>query len=96
MSGSLNGTCSGSAPIAYWTSHGTNDTTITPAAGQTAREQFRIRNGCGTTTTAGDRAGCVEYAGCSAGHPTVSCTFDGAHVPAPYAGEAIWRFFSRF
>ena len=45
MSGQIQGTCGGSAAIAYWASHGTNDTTITPAQGEMARDMFRMRNG---------------------------------------------------
>ena len=96
MSGQIQGTCSGNAPIAYWASHGSNDTTITPAQGEMARDMFRTRNGCTIQTTPGDRAGCVDYQGCSAGHPLTWCSFTGTHMPPPYAGEAIWAFFSRF
>ncbi len=96
MSGQIQGTCGGSAAIAYWSSHGTNDTTISPTDGAMARDMFRTRNGCTTTTMPGDRAGCVDYQGCSAGHPVTWCSFTGTHMPPPYAGEAIWAFFSRF
>jgi polyhydroxybutyrate depolymerase len=96
MSAQIQGTCGGNAPIAYWSSHGTTDTTITPMQGEMARDMFRTRNGCTTQTVMGDRAGCLDYQGCSAGHPLTWCTFTGAHMPAPFAGEAIWAFFSRF
>jgi len=96
MSGQVQGTCSGNTPIAYWASHGSNDTTITPVQGEMARDMFRTRNGCTTQTMPGDRAGCVDYQGCSAGHPLTWCSFTGTHMPPPYAGEAIWAFFSRF
>ena len=96
MSGQILNTCGGSAPIAYWSSHGSNDTTITPTEGAMARDMFRTRNGCTTQTMPGDRAGCVDYQGCSAGHPLTWCSFTGTHMPPPYAGEAIWAFFSRF
>ena len=96
MSGQIQGTCGGSAAIAYWSSHGTNDTTITPTDGAMARDMFRTRNGCTMNTMPGDRAGCVDYQGCSAGHPVTWCSFTGTHMPPPYAGEAIWAFFSRF
>jgi poly(3-hydroxybutyrate) depolymerase len=96
MSGRIQGTCGGNAAIAYWASHGTDDTTIPPADGMAARDEFRMRNGCTTQTMPGDRAGCVDYQGCSAGHPLTWCSFTGAHMPPPFSGEAIWAFFSRF
>jgi polyhydroxybutyrate depolymerase len=96
MSGQIQGTCGGNAAIAYWSSHGSNDTTIAPTQGEMARDMFRTRNGCTTQTMPGDRAGCVDYQGCSAGHPLTWCSFTGTHMPPPYAGEAIWAFFSRF
>ena len=96
MSGQLRGTCSPSAPLAYWASHGLQDTTITPTNGEMARDVFRTRNGCTINTMPGDRAGCVDYQGCSAGHPVTWCSFTGTHMPPPFSGEAIWAFFSRF
>ena len=96
MSGSLPSSCPSNRPLAYFSSHGTNDTTITPANGMAARDEFIDKNGCSTTTMPGDRDGCVNYQGCDAGAPVTWCTFAGAHEPPPYAGEAIWAFFSQF
>jgi poly(3-hydroxybutyrate) depolymerase len=97
MSGSLNGgTCSGTQPIAYWGSHGTNDPTINISNGRMVRDTFRMRNHCTTTTVAGSPAGCVNYQGCDAGYPAVWCEFDGVHEPPPYSGSAIWAFLSQF
>ena len=96
MSGSINTTCTGTQPIAYWSSHGTNDTTIGISSGQTARNTFMTRNHCSTQTQPGSPAGCVNYQGCDPGYPVVWCTFDGVHEPAPFAGSAIWAFFSQF
>jgi poly(3-hydroxybutyrate) depolymerase len=97
MSGSIQGTCAGSQPIAYWASHGTKDTTIPIANGEAARDVFVTRNGCNETgAVTGTPAGCVNYAGCTDGHPTTWCTFDGVHEPPPFAGQAIWAFFSQF
>jgi polyhydroxybutyrate depolymerase len=39
---------------------------------------------------------CVEYQGCKAGYPVVSCEFKGGHTPAPNAGATLWNFFSQF
>ena len=97
MSGSLNGnTCSGTDPIAYWGSHGTNDPTIAIADGRKVRDNFRMRNHCTTTTTAGAQAGCVSYTGCDDGNPVSWCEFDGVHQPPPFSGQEIWNFFKQF
>jgi poly(3-hydroxybutyrate) depolymerase len=96
MSGSITGTCTGTQPIAYWSSHGTNDPSISYASGQAARNTFTTRNHCSTQTQAGSPAGCVNYQGCDPGYPVVWCPFDGVHEPAPFAGSAIWAFLSQF
>jgi predicted peptidase len=96
MSGKIQGDCSGSHGVAYWASHGTNDTTILPKDGEAARDTFAKRNGCSSQTTAGAPQGCVNYSDCDTKYPTTWCTFDGAHEPAPFAGTAIWAFLSQF
>jgi poly(3-hydroxybutyrate) depolymerase len=96
MSGEISGTCTGTQPIAYWASHGTSDPTINISLGEAARDSFRTRNHCTAVTTAGSPAGCVNYQGCDSGYPVTWCTFDGVHEPAPFAGTAIWAFFSQF
>jgi polyhydroxybutyrate depolymerase len=97
MSPNLPSDCEdGSEPIAYWTSHGTLDRSITPDQGALARGEFLERNGCSETTVPAEPEGCVNYEGCNAGSPVSSCTFEGAHVPAPFAGAAIWAFFAQF
>jgi poly(3-hydroxybutyrate) depolymerase len=95
MSASLPSTCSASGPaLAYFGSHGTNDTTIRPEQGEAVRDSFVAKNGCSTTTMPGDRAGCVNYTGCDAGAPVTWCSYTGEHEPPPFAGEALWAFFS--
>jgi hypothetical protein len=94
MSASLPSTCTGTTPIAYWGSHGTNDPTISYASGQAVRDSFVARNGCTMQTMPGDQDGCVSYQGCDA--PVNFCTFDGVHQPPPYAGVELWAFFSQF
>jgi len=97
MSGSLSNGCPASdQPVAYWSSHGTQDTTITPAQGEAARDEFLARNHCEATSQPSEPEGCVRYDGCDPGYPVSFCTFEGAHVPPPFAGEAIWSFFSQF
>jgi poly(3-hydroxybutyrate) depolymerase len=97
MSASLPADCNGNDRArAYWGSHGTEDPTISPAQGEAVRDAFVAKNGCMMTTMPGDREGCVNYQGCEAGAPVTWCTFSGVHEPPPYAGEAIWAFFSQF
>ena len=64
--------------------------------GRQVRDTFRMRNHCSTSTTAGDRAGCVSYTGCDPGNPVTWCEFEGVHEAPPYSGEAIWSFFKQF
>jgi polyhydroxybutyrate depolymerase len=94
MSGQLPDPCPTGNPIAYWASHGTNDTTIAPAKGQAARDEFAKRNHCGTQISAPDENNCVTFQPCDPGYPVVWCTFSGQHEPAPFAGPAIWKFLS--
>ena len=96
MSASLPSNCSGAGkPLAYWGSHGTSDPTINISQGEAVRDSFIKQNGCKSTTTPGDRAGCVNYDGCAAGAPVTWCTFDGVHEPPTFAGDAIWKFMSQ-
>jgi polyhydroxybutyrate depolymerase len=96
MSGSLSNGCpAADRPVAYWSSHGTDDTTVTPAQGEAARDEFLARNHCDATSTETTPQGCLSYDGCDPGYPVTFCTFEGAHVPAPFAGTAIWSFFSQ-
>ena len=97
MSASLPSNCSGAGqPLAYWGSHGTNDPTIGFSQGEAVRDSFIKQNGCKSTTTPSDHAGCVSYDGCAAGAPVSWCTFDGVHEPPTFAGDAIWKFMSQF
>ena len=97
MSGSLqNGCPAGGQHIAYWSSHGTNDTTIDISLGEAARNEFVQRNHCKTDTAATQPSGCVAYQGCDAGYPVNWCPFDGTHEPPSFSGSAIWAFLSQF
>jgi len=96
MSGEIMGTCSGNTPLAYWSSHGMSDPTIPIAMGVAARDEFRRRDHCSADSTPGSPAGCIDFSGCDAAHPVTWCPFDGVHEPPPFAGQAIWAFFSRF
>lgn len=97
MSGSLmNGCPENPKQVAYWASHGLQDTTILPALGEEARDEFIKRNHCSAESDPSEPAGCVKYRDCDDGYPVSFCTFEGEHEPAPFAGVAIWPFFAQF
>ena len=97
MSGQLPSPCAGSHPIAYWASHGMSDPTIAIANGQAARDEFLSVDHCGAQTThdrcrrvsqlSGLRRPAIRWSGVRS---TASIE------PPPFAGAAIWRFFSQF
>jgi poly(3-hydroxybutyrate) depolymerase len=88
-------------PIPFFSSLG-ND-----GSGQGMSSDFFARaNGCMVTTMPMPPAGghvCTDYGGCSAGHPTRWCDYDGGHTAAPVdqgtqgswmPGE-VWRFITQ-
>ena len=85
-----------SEPLAYWGSHGLQDTTIRPEQGEAVAEAFAGYNGCDPEPMPVEPEGCVAYQNCDPGRPASFCTFEGEHEPAPYAGVEIWKFFSQF
>ena len=72
------------------------DQTITDDQGMLARAEFVRRNGCSEETLDLERERCIAFQGCEPGYPVEWCSFTGEHVPAPFAGEAIWQFLSQF
>jgi len=87
----------GGAHIAYWSSHGEQDTTINISNGEAARDEFAKRNGCSMDDpTPYGSDGCVAYQGCDDGYPVNWCQFEGIHQPPPFSGPAIWEFLSQF
>jgi poly(3-hydroxybutyrate) depolymerase len=97
--GPMSGTTPGhSKPVAYFMTHGTQDTVCTwPSFGLPQLEDFAKVNGCKTpdptlSATAFQAAlpqptstagVCLEFTGCTAGYPTRSCLFVGPHTPSP-------------
>lgn len=110
----LTGSCTGTLtkPIAYYASQASKDSTGTPmpSSGRVKQAEFAAVNGCmpePTATTfpgAGKPHTCTEYKGCSAGHPTKYCVFDGEHGWEPKdPGQATswnapeaWKFITQF
>jgi len=101
-------------PIAYYASQASEDamgmSTTSPITGERKQAQFAEVNGCtaepASTTfpSAGQPHKCTIYKGCSAGHPTEYCVFNGAHGWEPKdpgqstswdAAEA-WKFITQF
>jgi poly(3-hydroxybutyrate) depolymerase len=99
-------------PIAYYASQASQDSTGTPlpTSGKVKQAEFAALNGCtaepaATTFPAtGQAHTCTDYKGCSAGHPTKYCVFNGAHGWEPKdPGQAMswdapeaWKFITQF
>jgi poly(3-hydroxybutyrate) depolymerase len=81
-------------PLPIMAFHGNNDTIVSLSRGQTARDKYLARNGCGTQTQAVSPSPCVQYDGCAV--PTIWCQFSGGHAPMSGSPQAIWDFFSQF
>ena len=85
----LTGSCTGTLtkPIAYYASQASGDSSgdPIPSSGRIKQAQFAAVNGCTAEPSAttfpapGQPHKCTEYKGCSAGHPTKYCVFDGPH-----------------
>lgn len=110
----LTGSCTGTLtkPIAYYASQASQDSSgpPLPTSGRVKQAEFAALNGCmpepsaTTFPAAGKPHTCTDYKGCSAGHPTKYCVFDGPHGWEPKdpgqsmswnAAEA-WKFITQF
>ncbi|CAN93435.1 MULTISPECIES: alpha/beta hydrolase family esterase [Sorangium] len=92
-------------PVAFMSSLGQQES---GGAGQTSNSDFFAKqNGC--TVEALPKAprgghACSDYKGCSAGHPTRWCDYDGGHTPSPndagkqmsWMPEEVWAFLNQF
>jgi poly(3-hydroxybutyrate) depolymerase len=101
-------------PIAYYASQASEDaagiSTTSPITGERKQAQFAEVNGCmpepSSTTfpAAGQPHTCTNYNGCSSGHPTEYCVFNGPHGWEPrdpgqtmsWNGPEAWKFISQF
>jgi poly(3-hydroxybutyrate) depolymerase len=110
----LTGSCTGTLtkPIAYYASQASGDSSgdPIPSSGRIKQAQFAAVNGCTaepdatTFPAAGQPHRCTVYQGCSAGHPTVYCVFDGPHGWEPrdpgesmsWNAPAAWEFITQF
>jgi poly(3-hydroxybutyrate) depolymerase len=101
-------------PIAYYASQASEDSggmpATSPITGERKQAQFAAVNGCtaepSSTTfpASGQPHTCTNYKGCTAGHPTEYCVFNGAHGWEPRdPGQAMswnapeaWKFILQF
>jgi poly(3-hydroxybutyrate) depolymerase len=101
-------------PIAYYASQASEDanglSTTSPITGEYKQAQFAALNGCtavpSSTTypAAGQPHTCTIYKGCSAGHPTEYCVFNGPHGWEPkdpgqttsWDAPEAWKFITQF
>ncbi|HEX2669311.1 MAG TPA: hypothetical protein VHM25_00485 [Polyangiaceae bacterium] len=110
----LTGSCPATLtkPIAYYASQASQDSTGTPmpSSGKIKQAEFAAINGCmpepsaTTFPSAGKPHTCTDYKGCSAGHPTKYCVFDGPHGWEPkdpgqttsWNAPEAWKFITQF
>jgi len=105
----LSGCDGGTMPIAYYGSHGLSDPTNAYSSGKTIRDRFVRNNGCTAMNPPEPAVGsgmhiCTSYTGCSSGHPTRWCSFDGVHDPSPkdrgqsttWNPQEVWTFLTQF
>jgi poly(3-hydroxybutyrate) depolymerase len=101
-------------PIAYYASQASEDANgmspTNPMTGEMKQAQFAAVNGCtaepSSTTfpAAGQPHTCTNYKGCSTGHPTEYCVFNGAHGWEPkdpgqstsWDAPEAWKFITQF
>ena len=100
----LSGQCTPTTPVAYYHSHGTNDTVLAydqdnnpDGAGVSLAKNFATANGCTwktpTKVTSGNHV-CSDMMGCKAGYPVKFCSFQGGHTPDPQdgGGKGSWQY----
>lgn len=92
-------------PVAFMSSLGQSESS---GAGQTSNSDFFAKqNGCTVAALPkAPRGGhvCTDYTGCSTGHPTRWCDYDGGHTPSPtdsgqgssWMPQEVWNFLKRF
>jgi len=99
------GPCPPLKPVAYYASHGTQDSVLQYSGGVTMAQNFAKANGCtwATPTEATGNHVCTDLMGCTSGYPVEFCSFVGPHTPDPSDGggasweyQNVWTFFSQF
>jgi poly(3-hydroxybutyrate) depolymerase len=99
------GQCKPAKPVAFYASHGTNDSVLTYDGGVSMANTYAKLNSCMwmTPTKATGNHVCTMVAGCAAGYPVEFCSFVGPHTPDPpreggnrWQPQEVWKFFSQF
>jgi poly(3-hydroxybutyrate) depolymerase len=103
----LSGSCKPSKPVAYYASHGTQDTVLNYNYGVQLCENYANADTCKwqvpTKVTSGNHV-CSNMTGCQTGYPVEFCSFDGPHTPDPtdpgqrtsWEYQNVWNFLSQF
>ncbi len=105
----LSGCDGGTAPIAFYASHGIGDSVLDISQGRMLRDHFAEVDGVTPQSPPEPAAGsgthiCTKYDGGSPNYPVEWCAFDGDHTPNPHdAGRTTswnppeaWAFISQF
>ncbi len=98
--------CKASKPVAYYASHGTNDSVLNYSGGVSIAQTWAGVDGC-TWATPPQATGshiCTKLTGCTAGYPLEFCSFVGPHTAYPDSGnessswgpQEVWTFLSQF
>jgi poly(3-hydroxybutyrate) depolymerase len=99
------GGCTPSKPVAFYTSHGTNDGVLGYDGGVAMAKTYAEQNGCTwmTPTKATGNHVCTNVMGCMTGYPVEFCSFVGGHTPDPpreggnrWQPQEVWKFFNQF
>ncbi len=98
--------CTASLPVAYYASHGTQDSVLSYSGGVSIAETWASVDGCvvATPTQAASTHICTNFAGCATGYPVEFCSFVGPHTAFPDSGSEatswgpaeVWKFLSQF
>jgi len=104
----LSGRCKPSNyPVAYYASHGTQDTVLNYDMGVSLCHNYATVNHCNwmtpTKVTSGNHV-CTSMKGCETGYPVEFCSFNGPHTPDPtdpgqrnsWEYQTVWNFLSQF
>jgi poly(3-hydroxybutyrate) depolymerase len=106
LSNTDNCKASASKPVAYYASHGTNDSVLPYSGGVSIAQTWAAADGCtaATPTQATGNHVCTSFAGCKTGYPVEFCSFVGPHTPDPtdsgggtsWEYQNVWTYLSQF
>jgi poly(3-hydroxybutyrate) depolymerase len=99
------GTCKPAKPVAWYNSHGTNDSVLSYQGGLDMAKTYATQNSCmwmEPTKASGNHV-CSMMMGCKTGYPVEFCSFVGPHTPDPpqeggmrWQPAEVWKFFTQF